>query len=196
MGVLKDALARNDEYKVYQQMADIYSRSGKLEEADGIYKILVKKFCKDKESWIRYGLFNYRNSRHEEGRFVFKRSLQNLESRDAADISAKFAQIEFRYGDPERGKTMYEKLVTTHPKRIDLWSSYADQLTRIGDVAAARALYQRIATLGLQAKKMKTLFGKWLEFEKVHGTEEQQSEVRRSALSYLSARGGAEPTET
>ena len=48
------------------------------------------------------------------------------------------------------GKTMYEKLVVNHPKRIDLWSSYADQLVRVGDIAAARVLYNRIATLGLQ----------------------------------------------
>ena len=48
------------------------------------------------------------------------------------------------------GKTMYEKLVVSHPKRIDLWSSYADQLVRVGDIAAARVLYNRIATLGLQ----------------------------------------------
>ena len=45
---------------------------------------------------------------------------------------------------------MYEKLVTSHPKRVDLWTSYADQLTRIGDTSAARALYTRISTLGLQ----------------------------------------------
>ena len=35
---------------------------------------------------------------------------------------------------------------------------------------------------------MKSLFGRWLEFEKVHGTEEQQGEVRRSALQYLNAK--------
>ncbi|XP_023328574.1 protein RRP5 homolog isoform X2 [Eurytemora carolleeae] len=186
--VLKSALERNDEYKVYSQMADIFSKSGKQLEAENIFKILAKKFSKVKEVWVRFGLFYYKNTRVEDGRFVFTRSLQNLEARDATDISAKFAQIEFRYGDPETGKTMYEKLVTSHPKRVDLWTSYADQLTRIGDTSAARALYARISTLGLQAKKMKSLFGRWLEFEKVHGTEEQQGEVRRSALQYLNAK--------
>ena len=45
---------------------------------------------------------------------------------------------------------MYEKLVLNHPKRIDLWSSYTDQLVRVGDISATRVLYNRIATLGLQ----------------------------------------------
>ena len=42
----------------------------------------------------------------DEGRFVFTRALQNLEAREAADISAKFAQIEFKYGDTERGMVL------------------------------------------------------------------------------------------
>jgi len=195
--VLRDALQRNDEFKVYTQMADIYTKSGKIDEAEKIFKVIVKKFSKVKEVWIRFGLFYYKNTKLEDGRFVFKRCLQNLDAKDAVDTSAKFAQIEFRYGDPERGKTMYEKLVLSHPRRTDLWSSYADQLTRSGDFNAARALYTRISTLGLQAKKMKALFGKWLDFEKVHGTEEQQGEVRRAALQYLNAKEATkqEPVE-
>ena len=38
---------------------------------------------------------------------------------------------------------------------------------------------------------MKTLFGKWLKFEKVHGTEAQQAEVRQSALDYLNKKDAA-----
>eukprot|EP00088_Acartia_fossae_P015650 TRINITY_DN1860_c0_g1_i2.p1 TRINITY_DN1860_c0_g1~~TRINITY_DN1860_c0_g1_i2.p1 ORF type:complete len:1447 (+),score=367.26 TRINITY_DN1860_c0_g1_i2:45-4343(+) len=193
--VLRDAVQRNDEYKVYSQMADIFNKSSKFLEAEKIYKTLAKKFCKVKEVWIRYGLFYFTNSRMEEGRFVFTRALQNLEAREAADISAKFAQIEFKYGDTERGKTMYEKLVSSYPRRVDIWSSYADQLTRIGDVTATRALYTRISTLGLQAKKMKPLFAKWLEFETSYGTDEQQGEVRSAALKYLNSKTSEEPAD-
>ena len=35
-------------------MADIYSKSGKMEEAEKMFKILVKKFCRVKEVWIRW----------------------------------------------------------------------------------------------------------------------------------------------
>jgi hypothetical protein len=40
----------------------------------------------------------------------------------------------------------------------------------------------------VQAKKMKPVFAKWLDFERIHGTEEQQNEVRRTALAFLHTR--------
>jgi hypothetical protein len=43
----------------------------------------------------------------------------------------------------------------------------------------------------LQAKKMKPVFAKWLDFERIHGTEEQQNEVRRTALAFLHAKADA-----
>ncbi len=52
--VLQEAVQRNDEYKVYCQMAAIYANSNKTEEAEKIYKILLKKFPKEKDVWIRY----------------------------------------------------------------------------------------------------------------------------------------------
>ena len=51
--VLQEAVQRNDEYKVYCQMAAIYANSKKTEEAEKIYKILLKKFPKEKDVWIR-----------------------------------------------------------------------------------------------------------------------------------------------
>ena len=68
-------------------------------------------------------------------------------------------------------------------------------------------LVRRIATLDLQARKMKFLFKKWLvrngeltvelkfytffqDFETAHGTEGGVSEVKNSAQRYLESRGG------
>ena len=50
-----------------------------------------------------------------------------------------------------------------------------------------------MATLDLQAKKMKFLFKKWLDFEAGHGTEAGVSEVKQAAQKYLEGKGaGAE----
>ncbi len=38
---------------------------------------------------------------------------------------------------------------------------------------------------------MKPVFAKWLDFERIHGTEEQQNEVRRTALAFLHAKADA-----
>ena len=54
------------------------------------------------------------------------------------DIISKFAQYEFRYGEPERGRTMFESLLSSYPRRVDLWSVYVDMLTRLGDKEKVR----------------------------------------------------------
>ena len=51
---------------------------------------------------------------------------------------AKYAQLEFKYGEPEKGKTMFENLVMSYSKRTDLWSVYIDLMVKSGDTEAAR----------------------------------------------------------
>lgn len=48
------------------------------------------------------------------------------------DIIAKFAQLEFRYGDAEKGRTMFDKVLTSYPKRTDLWSVFIDLMVKHG----------------------------------------------------------------
>ena len=79
----------------------------------------------------------------EDARKLLPRSLQSLEKRkrwyllyplclvcsvDTPDLKtiSKFAQMEYKLGDPERGKTIFEGIVDSHPKRFDLWSVYMD----------------------------------------------------------------------
>lgn len=50
----------------------------------------------------------------------------------------KFAQLEFKYGEAERGRTLLEGIVSNHPKRLDLWNVYLDMEIKVGDVEMAR----------------------------------------------------------
>ena len=56
------------------------------------------------------------------------------------DVSliSKFSQLEFKYGESERGKTMFESLLSTYPKRVDLWSVYIDMMLKTGDKERVR----------------------------------------------------------
>ena len=54
------------------------------------------------------------------------------------DVIVRFAQLEFKQGEPERGKTMFENTLATYPRRTDLWSFYIDQVTRLADNDATR----------------------------------------------------------
>lgn len=38
----------------------------------------------------------------------------------------KFAQLEFRNGDADEGRLLFEDIVTQYPKRSDVWSIYLD----------------------------------------------------------------------
>lgn len=53
-------------------------------------------------------------------------------------IIVKIAQLEFKYGEAERGKTMFENIVSNFPKRTDLWSIYIDMTIQQGDKDAVR----------------------------------------------------------
>ena len=48
------------------------------------------------------------------------------------DVIAKFAQLEFRYGDVEKGKVMLDKVLSSYPKRTDLWSVFIDLMVKHG----------------------------------------------------------------
>lgn len=54
------------------------------------------------------------------------------------DTISKFAQMEFKYGDAERGKTMFENILVNYPRRTDLWSVYIDMVVKVGDMEGAR----------------------------------------------------------
>ena len=54
------------------------------------------------------------------------------------EMISKFAQMEFKFGEPERGKTMFENILSTYPKRTDLWSIYIDMVTKLKEIDGVR----------------------------------------------------------
>lgn len=51
---------------------------------------------------------------------------------------SKFAQLEYRMGDPERGRTIFEGIIDTHSKRLDLWNIYIDMEAGQNDIQRIR----------------------------------------------------------
>jgi hypothetical protein len=70
----------------------------------------------------------------------FSRLLSPVSHLSALDLKtiSKFAQLEYKYGDPERGKTIFEGIVDSHPKRWDLWSIYMDMESGQSDIQTLR----------------------------------------------------------
>jgi rRNA biogenesis protein RRP5 len=137
---------------------------------------------------------------------------------DVSTIS-KFAQLEFRHGNAERGRTIFENILGHYPKRIDLWAIYIDMESKyVGDVeiiryahahsrmlalggmeililAASIALHRHIfdkaTSLMLSSKKMKFLFKRYLAFEREHGNAQGVENVKQKAQQYLEAKAAA-----
>ena len=80
---------------------------------------------------------------------------------------------------------MFEGLLASYPKRVDLWNVYIDKETKAGQFDAARALFARLVTLKLSSKAVKGIFKKWLAFESVNGDAESAQKVKEKAKAYV-----------
>ncbi|XP_053407461.1 protein RRP5 homolog [Mercenaria mercenaria] len=186
--VLTRAVQQNDQISIYLQMINIYVKSGKTEDGEQLFNTLVKKHSGNKDVWIKFGEFYFQQGRVESARKLLQRCMKSLDISQHVDTIVKFAQMEFKHGEPERGKTMFENILSTYPKRTDLWSVYIDLVTKLGELDTARSLFNRVIQL-LSAKKVKFFFRKYLQFENKHGSEDQVAEVKRKALHYVESQG-------
>ncbi|KAJ3411723.1 hypothetical protein HDV05_001783 [Chytridiales sp. JEL 0842] len=179
------AVSFNEPKDIYLQMAAIYERGDKIEELDTFYQGMVKRFKQSCKVWLTYSLSLLKRDKVEEARRILQRALQSLPKHKHIKMTSKFAQMEFRFGEPERGRTLFEGIVSHYPKRLDMWSIYLDMEAKYGDASNARHLFERAITLKLSSKKMKFLFKKYLEFEKKNGTPEGVEHVKEAAMEYV-----------
>merc|ERR1739848_298044 len=82
-------------------------------------------------------------------------------------------------------RTIFDSVLDSYPKRIDVLSVYIDMETRRGDVEAVRRLFERATDMRLSTKKMKFFYKKWLRFEAEQGTPDDVQAVRAKAKPYV-----------
>ncbi|CAB3387719.1 Hypothetical predicted protein [Cloeon dipterum] len=182
---LQEAVQLNDAQKVYTQMLKIFSDSNKIEEGNSLFDTMLRKFRADKDTWIQGGTFYYKTNQVEKGRHLLQRALRSLENRDHVDVICRFAHLENKHGSPERCQTLFEHILTTFPKRTDVWSSYVDLMVKSGNIDAARSIMERAITQKLPVRKMKVIFKKYLEFAQQHGSEEEVAAVKEKAQQFV-----------
>ncbi|TMS23923.1 Protein RRP5-like protein [Larimichthys crocea] len=174
---------------VYQQLADIYAKSDKTKEAEGLYKTMVKRFRQNKAVWLSYGTFLLQQGQSDAASALLQRALKSLPSKESVDVIGKFAQLEFRYGDAEKGRAMFDKVLTSYPKRTDLWSVFIDLMVKHGSQKDVRALFDRVIHLSVSVKKIKFFFKRYLEYEKKNGTPQSVQAVKEKAMEFVEAKG-------
>ncbi|KAI8991069.1 hypothetical protein BDF20DRAFT_811062 [Mycotypha africana] len=135
--VFKRALIYCEPIKVYKQLVKIYERSDKQDKAEALYEEMTKKFGQLPEVWTGFGLYCLQNDKVEKARELLQQSLKVLPKFEHVQTIVKFGQMEFKHGEPERGRTILEGVLSNYPKRLDLWNIYLDMEIKT-DVEKAR----------------------------------------------------------
>lgn len=189
------ACVYNDSKAVHLSLARIYEESAKLEQPETIKTVeefyanhLMKKFRQSCKIWVNLAQFLFTIKKDSgAARKLLPKALEALPRRKHQKITLKFAQMEFRYGSLERGRTLFEGLISSAPGRLDIWSQFCDQEERHlpSTIENMRHLYNRIVHLKLSSKKAKFFFKKFLEFEKQYGDQLTIQQVKDLAQKYV-----------
>ncbi|KAG4306303.1 hypothetical protein PORY_000291 [Pneumocystis oryctolagi] len=184
--IFKRACKFNDPESVMKNLCSILIRSKKKEKVNDLFQLMIKKYNKSLDIWINYASFLMENNDHDASREIFSLSLKNIHESDFLKAKSKFAQLEFKYGDPERGRTLFESLLSNYPKCTDLWSVFLDYEIKYGEQDNVRKLFQRAVSIKMSSKKASFFFKKWIVYEKNHGTDESIEYVKHCAVQYVS----------
>ncbi|KAL8670133.1 MAG: hypothetical protein Q9168_005315 [Polycauliona sp. 1 TL-2023] len=191
---LDDVFARACQYcdslDIHERLASTLIQSGKYEKAEAIYtKALSKHGSASDAVWLNVATFFLTTlDQAPKAHALLARALQSLPPHNHLQLTSQFAALEFKSpnGDAERGRTMFEGILGSFAKRLDIWSILIDLETNKGDKDRARGLFERVTRVkGIKAGKMKKWFEKWEKWEKVNGDVKSQGKANKVAEAYV-----------
>lgn len=135
----------------------------------------------------------------EQARALLPRATQALPSHARFALMTKFAALEFTspHRNPELGRTMFEGLLATFPKRFDLWNQLLDHEIAAGDdKTVVRDVFERATKVkGLKARAAKKWFKRWADWEEKNGDAKSRDKVRAKAAEWVRAKAEAKETK-
>lgn len=97
----------------------------------------------------------------------------------------KYALMSSKYDLHDFSQTIFEKILSTYNKKLPIWFTYIDMMTKNGQIDIARSLFERILVTKFPIKKLKTIFQKYMDFETKHGDGSNVSKIKRMARNML-----------
>lgn len=114
------------------------------------------------------------------------RAKQSLNRKEFIFFEIQKSIEEFKTGFLEQASTNFERLLASNPKRTDMWFVYLDMMVKYNqDLVKIRDLFDRAVGMNFKAKSMKTLFVKYLNFEKKNGDDRRVEMVKRAAGRFI-----------
>lgn len=201
--IVKRALKINDQKEIYLAVIDIYRQRKNYKIIEGIYIILTRKYNFHLDIWKKYVEYLFEahsikdNSKHDdhillqdveltEKEKVLSKALQILDRKDQIELIRKYATEEYRHGNTEKGRTMYESIIHSYPKRTDIISTFLDMEIKCSkNKQNVRKIFEKLlARENAKLKQVKFLFKRYLEFEVEHGTEKDVEKVKQKAAEF------------
>lgn len=160
------------------------------QKAEALYtKALSKHGSASDAVWLNVATFYLTTlNQASKAHALLPRALQSVPQHTHLQLTSQFAALEFKSpnGDPERGRTMFEGILGSFPKRLDIWSILIDLETNKRDKDRARGLFERVTKVkGIKPGKMKKWFEKWEKWEKANGDARSQGKVSKIAEAYV-----------
>jgi rRNA biogenesis protein RRP5 len=185
-----------DEYSIFKVLVEVLVKDEKTDKALETFALHVRKLKQGKQFWIDYGMLLYKLNKIDQGRRVLEQSLKSLDKADHLDVISKFAQLEFKSGETERGKSLFENLLATYPKRNDLWSVYLDVMIKYSrtdeDNAACllsiRNIFERYISLKLKSNRLAIAYKKYVDFETKYGNKTSVDRVKEKMKEALASK--------
>ena len=125
-----------------------------------------------------------------EAKQTLQRAVDVLPQAKHVEVLSKFAQLEFKHGAPERGRTAFDGVLASFPKRVDVWSVFLDMELKAAkeagaDQDAVRRLFERVITLRLSSKKVKFFFSRYLKYAREVEDDELVAHVQARAREWV-----------
>ncbi|KOO24095.1 protein rrp5-like protein [Chrysochromulina tobinii] len=188
------ALQGCDPKQVYLHVASMHERAGDALLADAAFEVAAKKFRPHSDVWIAWMTALMARGVPAQAKAILQRAVDALPRASHVEVISKFAQLEFRYGLPERGRTVFDGVLANYPKRVDVWSIYIDMQLRQAEPESTRRLFERVTSLRLSSKKMKYFFSRYLKYARESGDAQLVAHVKEKARAWVeSAAGDREP---
>lgn len=183
----------NDSQTMHERLISIYIQSGQHGKADNLYQAGLKKHKQDPELYYNYAHFLMNTLKQaERARDVLPRAMQALPATTHLDLTKRFALLEFHSpnGEGERGRTMFETMLSQWPKRLDLWNVLIDVEKKEGDKAVVRKVFERVtdAKMKLKKKQANFYFKQWYEYEEKEGDKKGVERVKALAAKDVQRR--------
>jgi rRNA biogenesis protein RRP5 len=174
---------------IFLSLATSMEQARDVAGAESLFEKALKRpqFRKSKKVWMAYHLLKLKHGDIAGAKAQLSRSLQALSPHKHVEVIRHFATAEFDVGSVDRARVLFEELLSNYPKRNDLWNVYVDKEVKMGNIVQARQLFERMISLKVSPKVMKTVFKKYLDFENNCGDVRSQELVKQKAREYVNS---------